>query len=1243
MLFFNACRIISSHSKASLLFVLIMLASCKKHTLFEQLHSDATGIHFNNLIIENDSINPLDKVNIYNGGGVGIGDFNNDGLPDIYFIGNAVPNRLYLNKGAMKFDDITAKAGVGGRGGWGRGVAVIDINNDGKADIYVCNTLLNDSLKRTNLLYVNQGNDKNGIPQFKEMAKEYGLDISIQSTMASFFDYDNDGDLDMYLTVNSASNADNTAQSRFTIKDGSAKSTGRLYRNTWDPILKHPVFKNVSRQAGILTEGYGHACSTVDINRDGYKDIYVTNDFLGNNILYINNHDGTFTDRSQEYFKHTSGSAMGMDIQDLNNDGLADVFELDMNPEDNYRKKMFMSPNSYQTYRNNDYFGYQYQYTRNTLQLNQGPRLAEQDSIGAPAFSEIAFLAGVAQTDWSWGPMITDFNNDGFRDIIITNGYPRDVTDHDFITFRNQAYSIASKKQLLDQIPIVKIPNYAFRNTGHIQFEDVSADWGLSSPSFSNGAAYADLDNDGDIDMIINNIDDEAFIYKNTARETAPLSSHFLQVKFIGNASNIDGIGAWADIYYDHGKHQVYENTPFRGYLSTIQNIAHFGLGTVTSLDSVIIKWQNGKKQVLLSVAADQVLKVNFSNALTACSLNQPQSDKKSYFTEVTSSRGIKYNHKETDFIDFSIQKLLPHKFSQYSPALAAGDIDGNGFDDLIIGGNTESPAQVFLQQPGGQFIQQPLLKPLPGLKQAQAVLTASPFGPASGGSNTQAAVKDEGLLLFDADGDGNLDLYIASGGYENPAGSPFYQDRLYMNDGKGHYTDASSALPKNFSSKLCVRSVDYNKDGKPDLFIAGRVEPWAYPKPASGCILRNDSRKGQPKFTDVTKSVAPALEHIGLVCDALFTDFDNDGWPDLMLAIEWGPVTFLKNDRGVFRNISSASGINDKTGWFNTIAAGDFDNDGDIDYIVGNTGLNTFYQASAQYPVSITAKDFDNNGSYDAFTSVFLKDIKGEKKEFPVQTRDDLVKQMIGFRKKFQNYKSFALATMNEVITPEMRVGAQRMQATELRSCYLRNEGKGKFTMIPLPVEAQSSEITGIVVDDFDGDGNLDVILNGNDYGTELATGRYDAFNGQMLKGDGHGNFKPLTIMQSGVYIPGDGKALVKLQGPEGQYLVAASQNRGKLKLLQLKISRPSLKIYPADMYALVSYKNGRQRKEEFYTGQSFLSQSSRFMALDPSIRSVEITDYLGHKRSAPMPVARIEITKADQRGDNNSDRHLK
>lgn len=1187
-----------------LLFLIIFsVFSCKKkETRFKLIPASYSGVDFDNKIVENDTLNPLDKLNIYNGGGVGIGDFNNDGLQDIYLAGNAVPNRLYLNKGNMKFVDVTKEAGVGGLGGWGRGVSVVDINNDGLLDIYVCNTLLNDSAKRRNLLYVNQGVDKNGVPHFKEMAKEYGLDISVHSTMASFFDYDNDGDLDMYLAVNDAESSDNVSAFRMVASNDQKKSTGRLYRNDWDPVLKHPVFHDVSKEAGITIDGYGHAASTVDINRDGWKDIYVTNDFVGNDILYINNHNGTFTDESKLYFKHTSTSAMGQDIEDINNDGLADLFELDMFPEDNYRQKMFMLSNSYQTFRNFDVFNYQYEYNRNTLEINQGPRVGENDSVGPPAFSETSFMSGVSQTDWSWCPLITDFDNDGLRDLIVTNGYPKDVNDHDFTTFRAEAYFTASKQQILSQIPQIKIPNYAFKNINGLQFQDVSKDWGLDVPSFSNGAAYADLDNDGDMDVVVNNIDGPAFIFKNLTRETDKNNSHYLHIKFHGGPHNIDGIGAWADIYYAHGKHQVYENTPYRGYVSTLQNIAHFGLGTATLLDSVVIRWQNGKKQRLTHVKADQVLTVDINNAKENYSFATASVDTNAMFKEVTRAVGVTYKHQEKDFNDFNIQKLLPHKLSEYTPALAVGDIDGNGFDDLVIGGSSQYPAQVLLQQADGKFIQRNLLP-------------ENAYNPAEN-------VKDEGVLLFDANGDGHPDLYIARGGYENAPNSPFYQDCLYINDGKGNFTEAVGALPQNHTSKLCVRAIDYNKDGKLDLFVSGRVEPWNYPKPVSSFILRNDSQDGHVKFTDVTSSVAKDLNNVGLVSDAIFSDFDNDGWPDLILAGEWMPVTFLKNDHGVFRNVTPSTGIADNLGWWNSIVAGDFNHDGRTDYIVGNTGLNTFYKASRKYPVYITAKDFDNNGTYDAFVSLFMKDknVNGEYKEFPVNVRDDIIKQMISMRVKFKDYKSYAVATMDSVITPDMRKGALRLKINTTASYYLQNDGEGKFTMTPLPLQAQVSQLDGMVVDDFDGDGNLDVAISGNDYGTEVGTGRYDALNGLILKGDGKGGFSPLTIMQSGFYIPGDGKALVKLMGAHGDYLIAASQNRDALKIFELKRPVKTIRLKPMDAYAIIKYKNGRITRREFYNGSSFLSQSGRFLNIDDTMSSVEITDSWGHKRSVPL-----------------------
>ncbi|HEV8083864.1 MAG TPA: VCBS repeat-containing protein [Chitinophagaceae bacterium] len=1174
---------------------MIWLSACQtKHTLFEQVSSNHSGINFNNLIIENDSINPFDVVNIYNGGGVGIGDFNNDGLQDIYFTGNMVPCRLYLNKGNFKFEDITNKAGVEGLGRWARGVCVVDINNDGLMDLYICNTIYKDSSRRRNILYINQGIDKDGIPHFKDMAAEYGLDIHVQSTMASFFDYDNDGDLDMYLTVNEASSGGNTTV--FNHNDNtSVPSKGRLYRNDMDNGLLHPVFHDVSDLAGITDHGYGHSATICDINDDGWKDIYVSDDFLSNNILYVNNHDGTFTNRVKEYFKHTSFNSMGQDVSDINNDGLPDVIELDMNPPDNQRKKMMMSAGSYVTYQNFDAYGYQYQYVRNTLQVNQGRRLRENDTSGAFAFSDIGFMSGIAQTDWSWTPLVTDFDNDSYRDIIITNGFPKDVSDHDFIAYRKDATGFASKKEILEQIPQIKLNNFAFHNNGNLTFSDVTDKWVLPLSTFSSGAAYADFDNDGALDMVINNINDNALLYRNTSRDSKDSANHFLQIKFKGSSQNINGLGATATIYYNHNKMQFYENNPYRGYLSTMQCLGHFGLGKITVIDSAVIRWNNNKKQTIKNVKADQTLIVNILDAKETCSYEQGATDTTALFKEVTHTYNINYKDNSQDFIDFNIQKLLPHKLSEYSPALAAGDIDGNGLDDLIVGGNSYNLAQVFLQQANGKFIQKDLL-------------------PAS--EKKYDVYNDEGILLFDANGDDKPDIYIASGGYKYESGSAKYQDRLYINNGKGQFTKDSLALPINYTSKLCVRAFDYNNDGRLDLFISGRVDPWHYPKPVSSCILRNDSKNGNAHFTDVTKEVAPELKNIGLVCDALFTDFDNDGATDLILAGEWMPITFLKNVNGKFRNVTASSNIANESGWWNSIVAGDFRHTGRTDYIVGNVGLNTLYRASDKFPVFITAKDFDNNGNYNAIPSLYLPDKDGNLKEFPAFGRDDMIKEMISIKRRFTSYKSFANATMDSIISPAMRKNALRLKATTLKSCYLKNEGKGKFTMIALPPQAQVSTLNGMIADDFDGDGNLDVLINGNDYGTDITTGRYDALNGLLLKGDGKGNFQPLTIQQSGIYIPGNGKALVKLQSSSGKYLVAASQNRDVLKLFELRNKMKNVKLNADDVSAIISFKNGKNQKEEFYNGSSFLSQSGKFLSLDKNVLFIQIVNRKGESR---------------------------
>ncbi len=1179
-----------------LFFVLAFFTSCQnKKTLFRQVSPNESGIDFANNIVENDSVNPIDITNVYNGGGVGAGDFNNDGLQDLYFTGNIVPNKLYINKGNFKFEDVTTAANVAGDGKWCRGASVVDINNDGLQDLYVSASILSDPYKRENLLYINQGADKDGTPHFKEMAAEYGLNDTTHTTMAAFFDYDNDGDLDVYLVVNQIIDGVNPSRFRPIIKDGTFPSTGRLYRNDWSDSVKHAVYTNVTKEAGVTIEGYGHGVNISDINRDGWQDIFVTNDFISVDLLYINNHDGTFTDKVTSYFKHTSANGMGQDIIDINNDGLSDVVELDMNPEDNYRKKTMMNSGSYQIYQNSDHFGYQYQYVRNGLHLNQGPTVKQNDSIGDPVFTDVGFFSGIAETDWSWTPLVADFDNDGYRDIIVTNGFPRDVTDHDFIAFRRESATIADKEFTLSQMPQVKLNNYAFRNNGDVTFENVTGKWGLEVPTFSNGAAYADLDNDGDLDMIINNINDPALVYENTTNTKSKISSNYLQVNFKGDTKNINGIGAWAEIYYTKDQKQFYENTPYRGYLSSIAAGAFFGLGKVTEVDSLIVRWPGNKKQILKNIKTNQAIDIDIKNASTEDSWSNDGIAKNTLFTDITGLAGINFIHKEKDFIDFDRERLIPHKLSQFGPGLAVSDIDGNGLDDLYVGCSANFPGKFFLQQANGKFLEN-------NIKLKDTI---------------EKKPEDMGLLFFDADNDGDQDLYCASGSDEFPANANKYQDRISINDGKGNFFTDTTALPINYTSKSCVKAIDFDNDNDLDLFIGGRCLPGQYPLPVSSFIYRNDSKNGQVKFTDITADAAKGLQNIGMVCDALWTDFDSDGWTDLIVVGEWMPITFFKNVKGKFENLTAQSGISDQTGWWNSIAGGDYDNDGDIDYVVGNLGKNSFFRADDKHPVSIYAKDFDKNNRIDPIVTIFLKDQKGIKYEYTSANRDEIISQLPGVRKKYLKYKEFAQADIHHIFSEEEMKDALTLRANNFNNCYLQNNGNGKFSLHPLPSQAQMAPINGMVVDDFNGDGDLDIAVSGNDYGNEVTNGRYDGMNGLVLLGDGTGKFTSQTILQAGLFIPGDAKALVKLKGPGNTYLLAASQNRGPLKIFTHKNS--SQKIIPliqTDKKAFITLANGKKRTEEFYFGNSCLSQSGRFLSVDKNVVSIEIEDSKGKTR---------------------------
>ncbi len=1174
---------------AALIMAAVLFETCsqKKDTLFI-LHAAAeTNIYFNNSIAENDSINPIEMEFLYNGAGVALADFNGDGLPDIFFTGNMISNKMYLNKGNLKFEDVTEKAGVAGNKKWFNGAAVIDINNDGKKDIYLCATVYKDAARRANMLYINQGNDKNGHPSFKDMAAEYGLADTSFSVQAAFLDYDKDGDLDMYLATTKL-----TTRNIFTFsagRDSGNSDFDKLYRNDFNETLHHPVFADVSRQAGITGRGYGLGLSVGDINMDGWPDIYVTNDFITSDQLWVNNKNGTFSNKVNECLKHTSQNAMGNDMADVNNDALPDLMAVDMNPEDNYRKQKNMAGTNYAKYKNMLYSKYAVQYVRNTLQINQGNRITNNDSTGYPLFAETGYYAGVDGTDWSWTPSLADFNNDGKRDILITNGYPKDVTDHDYISYRKDNGFMVKQKKLLEQIPEIKIPNYAFRNTGNIKFENATEAWGFNRPSYSTGAAYADLDNDGDLDYVVSNINDEAFVYENTSIKK---EANYLRIKFRGSEKNMDGIGATAIAFYNNEKH-LYEHYPWRGYLSTVEFAAHFGLDTLKQIDSMLVIWPNGKKQLFKNVQANQTILAEEKNASENYFSPAGVTVNNSFFLNITQQTECNFLHREYDYIDFDIQKLLPHKLSEYGPALAVADVDGNGRDDIFVSGAKGIPGTFMLQNIDGKFSS----KTLQNLA-----------GPA------QKPEEEMGSLLIDVDADGDADLITCSGSNEVKNGDSSFIDKLFINDGRGNFVELKNALPQIAVSKNVIKAADFDNDGDLDLFMGCRSIPMEYPTPASGYILRNDTKNGTIKFTDVTNDIAPQLENTGMISDALWSDFDNDGKTDLLLCGEFMPVTFFKNSHGKFTKITTA--ISNETGMWNSIAAVDADNDGDMDYVAGNAGLNSFYKGTAAQPFQIYAADYDKSGSYDALPFLYLKNNNGQINQYPCFTRDDVVKQLIRIKGEFPTYKDFAKASLQDILKPAEIKNSLVASANNFATCIIKNNGNGRFEMLPLPCQAQWSAVYGIIADDFNGDGLEDILLNGNDYGIETGTGQSDALNGLLLLGDGKFNFTPQTMMQAGITIPGNGRALVKLRAGNN-YAFAASQNQGPLALFGLRNHGQIISLAANENTALLHFANGQVRKEEYFFGSSFLSQSAGFILMNDNIKKIEIINSSGEKRT--------------------------
>lgn len=1152
-------------------FVFLFISCKKDSTLFELKSPDQTGISFNNEIIESDSFNILTDEYIFNGGGVAVADFDQNGLPDLFFTGNQVPNRLYLNEGGFKFKDISEPSGIMASEKWCTGSVIVDINNDGWPDIYVATAMKNGPGERNNLLFVNQGKDSSGKVTFKEMAESYGIADPGNSMGAAFIDYDLDGDLDLYVLNNEQLSAKPT-NFRPKVTDGSAVNNDSFYRNNGDG-----TFTNVTIEAGITFEGFGLGLVIADVNNDGWPDIHISNDYITNDILYINNQDGTFSNQTQVNLRHQSQFSMGSDIADFNNDGLPDLITIDMLGEDNYRKKTTIGKNVYQTYINNEQFGYEYQYVRNMLHLNNGP--------GIP-FSEIGLMAGVYQTDWSWAPLFGDVDNDGLRDLLITNGFPRDITDKDFANYRADVGNIATIRQLLDSIPIVKIPNYAYRNMGNLRFEDSTDGWGLNKPSFSNGAVLVDLDLDGDLDYVVNNINDPAFIFENKLNKSKN-PPNYLRVKLKGSAKNNQGLGAKILLRPTPESLLYQELQVVRGYMSSVEDVLHFGLDTIDSVGELTVIWPDGKESKFLNIAANQVLAVDYSaaqvgkNSLAILDLAPSQN----FLFEVSESLGISFVHQEEDKIDFNIQRTLPHKLTQFGPAMAVGDLNGDGREDLVIGSASGFSPVWFAQLEDGKFIRKELL---PG---------------------ENPIFEETGILLFDLDNDGDLDMYLVSGSAEFLPEAAEYLDRIYLNDGKGNFT-----LDKNFSTIKAngstVRGADFDGDGFLDLFVGGRSPIGKFPLAEKSFLLKNENGL----LTDVTDQLAPGLREVGMVTDAVWSDINGDGKVDLIVVGELMPITIFINQGGKFEKLQN-TGLENYLGWWNSIATADFDQDGDSDFVIGNLGANNSHHPTFERPVKIYAKDFDNNGSVDPVFFAYYKDKQGGVyNSFPSHFWDDLMGQSPMFRRKFDRYKYFALSTEATFFTEEEKKDVLILTGNFDRTIWVENLGNGKFTVHELPIPAQIAPTNGIVADDINGDGFSDILMVGNDYGNEIFIGRLDASVGLLLLGDGKGSFEPVNPRESGFVVPGDAKSLVKLSPSQGAPLYFASQNRGKLLAFRSAYEEAKTFSFGQEAMALIlELENGKRQRFDLSLGSGFGSQSTREIIVPKGTKSAVMIDYKG------------------------------
>jgi len=1104
--------------------VIIIAASCNPQPnarLFTQLNAGQTGISFSNDIRENDSTHSFINEFGYMGGGVGIGDFNNDGLKDIFFTGNQVSSRLYINKGDNHFEDITQTAGITTHD-WATGVSIADINHDGYDDIYVCVFGSNLLHRAKNLLFINQHN-----LTFRESAAAYGLADTGYSTQAVFIDYDRDGDLDMYLAnyLLNGRNANNLVPRN---NSGASPANDKLYRNNgYNASVGHDVFTDVSMEAGIKEDGYGLGVVAGDYNGDGWADIYVANDFVSSDELWLNNRKGGFTNCIGKSMGHQSYSSMGADAADLNNDGLEDIVTLDMLPEYNERKKQTFSFMNYDRYQSERSLGYEPEFARNMLQLNNGTR----DSI--PLFSEIGQLAGIAETDWSWSVLLADFNNDGWKDIHITNGIGRDFINGDFLEFSNNTLGAAispeeQHKAVRDKLAAlapVKLGNYFFINQRNHFFKDSSAEAGIDAPSLSNGAAYTDLDNDGDLDLVVNNINQPAFIFVNNTRQSSAAGSHFIKLRLHGDSLNTRGFGATIKLYCN-GMQQVQYQNPVRGYFSSVDPDLLFGLEKQTRIDSLIIDWPDQKQQVLKNLPADTTVNIFWKDA-AAVPLRGITTDAP-LFTEITAATGIGWRQQENIFNDFALQRLLPQKYSQMGPFVAAADIDGNGTTDFFAGNGIQFSGQLFYQHTDGSFSTRKL-------------------------TDSLKMEEDEDCIFFDADGDGHQDLLVTCGDVQYPENSPYYQPRLYINDGKGNFHRDRNALPVNIVTIAgCVRAGDYDNDGDADLFIGGRVSA-TYPASPKSYILQNN----QGVFKDVTESVCPALQKAGMVTAAVWSDIDNDKQTDLVICGEWMPVRFFKNNNGKLQEITSGTGLPDMNGMWRSLVATDLDNDGDTDFVAGNLGLNCIYKAGPLTPMQLFAADIDNNGTTDPVLFYFIKDRDGVRRSYPAFGRSQFAEQVPAIKKKFLLYKDYAKATFDDIFTSRAKEKMQQFSCNETRSCWLENQGNGKFVKHPLPVEAQFAPVNAIIATDVDGDGHTDLLLAGNEYQADVMTGRYDASYGVVLKGSKNKTFNAVPLLKTGLVLQGDIKSIMVIPAADGGRLLVAAANNDSLRVF--RINKPA------------------------------------------------------------------------------------